>query len=136
MSDYELVTLFAEYNANLQTSLMNYVAVLFAFLIVAYLAASRLEARMVFVVVALFTLVALPQVLNVMGFGYDTAAIAGQIAARAAEDPSGLGWHGTSQPWGPISVSVTRYSTAVVLIVSYLGALIFFFHQRQVGRAQ
>ena len=47
MSDYELVYLFVEHNNALQTSLMNYVAVLFGFLIAGYLVASKLESRMV-----------------------------------------------------------------------------------------
>ena len=136
MTDYELVTLFAEYNGSLQTSLMNYVAVLFAFLIAAYLIAGKLESRMAFIIVTLFTLVALPQLSNVFGYGHDVAAIAGQISARAAENTSSLGWHATSKPWGPFAVSVARYSTAVVLFVSYIGGLVFFFHQRHAGRAQ
>ena len=69
MSDYELIQLFYEILNGLQTALMNYVAVLFAFLIAAYLIADKLESRMAFIIVALFTLVALPQLTNVFGYG-------------------------------------------------------------------
>ena len=136
MSDYELVSLFAEYNGQLQTTLMNYVAVLFAFLIAGYLAADNLELRMVSIIVGLFTLVALPQVINAMGFGHDVAALASQIAVRAAEGSSDVGWHGTTTWLGSTGVPVFRATTIIVIVPSYIGALIFFFHQRHVGRAQ
>ena len=137
MSDYELVYLFVEHNNALQTSLMNYVAVLFGFLITGYLVASKLESRMVFVVVAMFTLVAVPEAINVIGFGSDTAALGSQIAARAAENPAGLGWHGTaSAALGVVGLPVLRFSTIVVMVLSYIGALVFFFHQRRIGKTQ
>ncbi len=46
MSDYELVTLFYVVVDSLQTSFMNYVAVLFAFLIAAYMIADKLKAKL------------------------------------------------------------------------------------------
>ncbi len=46
MSDYELITLFYVFVDSLQTSVMNYVAVLFAFLIAAYLIADKLQAKL------------------------------------------------------------------------------------------
>ena len=136
MSDYELVNLFQLHLINVQTEVMNYVALLFAFLIAAYLIADKLESSMVFIVLGLFTLVVLQQAGPVLGTGHDFAAIAGQIAARAAEEPSGVGWHGAATPWGLTAVSITRFSAGAVLFVSYIGGVIFFFHQRHVGRAQ
>ena len=136
MTDYELINMFVEHMTLLQTILMNYVAVLFAFLIAAYLIAAKLESGMVFIIVGLFTLVALPQAINVIGIGYDTAAIAGQIASRAMQDSSGVGWHGTTTWLGTIGITILRASVLLVLVLSYLGGLIFFFHQRHVGRAQ
>ncbi len=137
MSDYELVYFFMENINALQATFMNYVAVLFAFLIAAYLVAAKLESRMVFVIVGLFTLVALPQTFNIAGHGHDVAALASQIAARAAEDPSALGWHGTATPvLGIVGIPILRFSVVIVVLLSYIGGLIFFFHQRHVGRVQ
>ncbi len=136
MSDYELVDLFTEQLNTLQSSFMDYVAVLFAFLIAAYLVAAKLESRMVTVIVVLFTVVALQHVLPILASGSDFAGVAGQIALRATNDSSSVNWHGAAMPWGPVAISITRYSAVVALIVSYIGGLIFFFHQRRVGRAQ
>ncbi len=136
MTDYELVYFFIEYLNALQTAVMNYVAVLFAFLIAAYLIAGKVQSSMVPIIVGLFTLVALNQLSLVIGNGYDWAAVGFQITARAAEGTSNVGWHGVATPWGPHAVSITRFGAAAVLILSYIGALTFFFHQRKVGRAQ
>ncbi len=137
MTDYELITFFYEGVNSLQVAFMNYVAVLFAFLIAAYLVAARLESSMVFIIVGLFTLVILQQSVTLVGFGYDVAALLSQIAARASEDPTGVGWHGGATPLaGAVGAPVLRFSGAVIMIFSYIGGLVFFFHQRHVGRAQ
>jgi hypothetical protein len=133
MSDYELVSFFVANVEGLQTSMMNYVAVLFAFLIAAYLIADKLESSMVAVAIGLFTLVTLQQASPIIGFGHDAAALAVQIATRAAEDPSSVGWHGAATPLGSTGTPILRFSTIVVLVLSYIGALIFFFHQRHLG---
>ncbi len=136
MTDYELISSFAEYNAMLQTAFTNYVAVLFAFLISAYLIADKLKSGMVPIIVGLFTLVALAQLGSAIGSGYDWAAIGMQIAARATEQTSSVGWHAAATRWGALTISIIRIGLVAILIVSYIGALIFFFHQRHVGRAK
>ena len=136
MTDYELVYFFYDVTDGLQTTFMNFVAVLFAFLIAAYLIADKLDAKIVFVVITLFTLVTMQQVFYAVGFGHDVSALAGQIAARAAEDSSNLGWHGAATHFVGGLIPIFRASVAVVLILSYIGALVFFFHQRHLGRAQ
>ena len=135
MSDYELVYLFMGYTDALQSAFMNFVAVLFAFLLAGHLVANKLESGMVFIVVGLFTILALQQSITVLGLGHDVAGLAGQIGLHAAEDPTGLGWHGTAGPKGSL-MPIMEFSAAVVIMLSYIGALVFFFHQRRVGRAQ
>ena len=136
MSDYEMVDIFLQYSNNLQTHFMNYVAVLFAFLIAAYLIAHKLESSMAFIIIGLFTLVAMIQGVNISGAGHDFASLGMEVAARASQDSTNLDRHGTQTWLGHIGLPFVRFSTAMVVIVSYLGGLIFFFHQRHVGRAQ
>ena len=137
MTDYELIYFFVEYVDGLQAAFMNYVAVLFAFLIAGYLVAAKLKSSMVSIVVGLFTLVVLLQAAVIIGHGYDTSALIGQITERAANPASGIDWHGAANPAaGVAGAAVLRFIPAVVVILSYIGGLIFFFHQRHVGRAQ
>ena len=121
MSDYELVTAFVLNADGLQTTFTNFVAVLFAFLIAAYLVADKLESNMVFIVVGLFTLVAVQQAFNAAGFGNDVAGLARQIAAQAAHDPAGLGWHGTAATLGAVTIPFLRFSALDLVLL--IGAL-------------
>ncbi len=75
MTDYELINLFQLHLVNLQTAVMNYVAVLFAFLIAAYLAADKFESSMVFIIVGLFTLIVLQQAGPIIGTSHDWEVI-------------------------------------------------------------
>ena len=136
MTDFELINSFVVCNEIMQTAFTSYVAVLFAFLIATYLIADKLESSMAPIIVGLFTLVAFNQLSNVIGAGHDWAAVGMQIAARATEQTSSLGWHGAATPWGPLTISIIRFSAAATLVASHIAALIFFFHQRHVGRAQ
>ncbi len=136
MTEFELVYLFNETVNSLQTSFMNYVAVLFAFLIGAYLVADKLETRIVVVVIALFTVVTLQQATPIFGHGYDVAAIATQVAMDASDASSAIRWHSAAQPWGTGIIPTFRFGTMVILVLSYIGAIIFFFQQRHAGRAQ
>ncbi len=135
MTDYELIALFTQVATTLQTTVMNFVAVLFAFLIAAYLIAGKLETKIVFIVVVLFTLITVNLTINAFGFGTDFVGLARQVAERAAQDPSGLGWHGTATTSHAV-LPFLQFSPAAVVILSYLGGLAFFFHQRHIGRAQ
>ena len=65
MSYYELASLFVEYASVLEQTFINYISVLFAFLVAAYMVSSRLDTRMVVVVLILFTAFSLNQILMI-----------------------------------------------------------------------
>ena len=135
MTDYETVSLFLATLETLQSAFTNYVAVLSGFLIAGYLIADKLESRMVVIVITLFTLVVLQQGNTLTGLGYDAASLLGEISAQASEASSSLGWHGGATELGSgIGRIILRFSAIAVLIISYVGGLILFFHQRRVGR--
>ena len=138
MSDYELLYLCMEASNNLQSTLMNFVAVLFAFLIAGYLVADKLDSKMVFILVTLFTLLAYQQVMNTFGFSTDFVGLVNQIQERVLKDPSGLGWTGAASSFATsaFGARTVSFGGIIILIASYIGALTFFFHQRHVGRAQ
>ncbi len=136
MSDYELADLFMGYTGALQSSFMNFVAVLFAFLIAGHLVAGKLQSGMVAIVVGPFTILTLQQSITVLGYGHDVAGLADQIWTQAAENPTSLGWHGTATPVLSSLVPILQFSAIVVGMLSYIGALVFFFNQRRVGRAE
>ena len=86
MSDYELIDLLYQNVNVLQTVIMNFVAVLFAFLIAGYLVADKLGSRIVLIIVTLFTIVALQQALATIGLAHDFVGLIGLLADRASQD--------------------------------------------------
>ena len=135
-SDYQLISLFLEYSLAVNAVFTGYVAVLFAFLIAAYLVAAKLEPAMVFIIVGLFTLVVLQAATPIIGMGSELTGLAGEIAALATHESSSVGRHAMARPWGLVAISTYRFTSITAVALSYIGALIFFFHQRHVGRAQ
>ncbi len=135
MSEYELANLFNEQLRLQQSLFMNYVTVLFAFLIAAYLAADKLKPSMVIIIVGLFTVMTFQMVPATFGAGHDFASVATKIALRATDGQADMSWHGAATPWGAGAINIVRFGSFAMLIISYLAGLIFFFHQRHVGRA-
>ena len=133
MSDYELIDLLYQNISVLQTVIMNFVAVLFAFLIAGYLVADKLGSRIVLIIVALFTIVALQQALATIGVAHDFVGLIGLLADRASQDSSNLGWHSSTLSIKGVGQPVLHYGPTIVIIFSYIGGLIFFFHQRHLG---
>ena len=127
MTDYEVLSLFNEMSANTQGAYMNFVAILSAFLIAGYLAAHRLSKTMTIIVIALFTVAALQEGCVSFLLWGDQLGLMVDMRAHAA-----LSWHGASRV-GPL-LGIFFYSTfAATIIGGYIGALVFFFHQRHVG---
>ncbi len=135
MSDFELVYMFTEDVNSLETAFMNFIAMLTAFLVAGYLVADKLKPSMVFIIVTLFTLAVLQQVLNLFAFQGDLTRITQEMLSRVAEGQSGISWHGSTRHPSIIK-RFMAFNPMAVTVFGYFGALIFFFHQRHVGRAQ
>ena len=127
MTDYELVSLYYEINNGLQVAFMNYVAILFAFLVAGFFAADKLSRPMVGVVIVLFTLAAFQEASEYLAAYSDVLSILPDIRSREALD-----WHLSNQlsDTAETYFNITYVGTA---IIGYLGALFFFFHQRHQG---
>ena len=134
MSDYEMVSIFHENLSLIFTVLMSYVSIVSAYLVVGYLVSAKLQPVMVSIITSLFTLfsITLTFIMNRLA---STFVGIGQEMRRAASDStSSLGWHNvTSEP--EFLSAGAMFAFTALLILTYLGALVFFFHQRRVGLA-
>ncbi len=134
MSNYELLDALYGCIGGVQTVLMNFVAVLFAFLIAGYLVADKLDKIIVIIIVTLFSLVTFNQMLASIGLSSDFAGLLLQLADRAATDPENMGWHSSTLDIREFGLPIMRFSPTVIIVVSYFGGLVFFFRQRYLGR--
>ena len=106
---------------------MNFVTILFAFLIASFFVAAKLNKPMTAVVIIVFTLAALQQGLNVFLQIGDENALVPEILSRDS-----LQWHGTNRI-GENAVPIFNVIYFVTIFFGYIGTLIFFFHQRRQG---
>ena len=127
MTDFELISLFNEYENLTQYSFMNFVTIIFAFLIASFFVAAKLNKPMTAVVIVVFTFASLQQGLSVfLQFG-DQSALVPEILSRDS-----LQWHGANRV-GEIAVEFFAVIYFGTIFFGYIGTLIFFFHQRHQG---
>jgi len=131
MTDYELMSLVVEGINTLWAIFAIYVSIVFAFLVVSYLAASQLAAKIVTIVITLYTLVALWSFWGLNRTAATFAAIIAEIQRAVDEDGSSLGWYpGVSIPDFVLTVFPALITT--IALVAYVGSIAFFFHQRKI----
>ena len=135
MSDFEMFMAVTEAWNTVFSMFTVYLSVTFAFLVTGYLIAAQLKAGVVSIVVALYTAAVAMSGLCIERYIHNAVGIAGELRSAVLAGKSSLGWvgHATEPVW--IAPAV-YFIFLALLIMSYLGALVFFFHQRHVGRAQ
>ena len=130
MTDYELLSILAEFINATWMVFATYVSIVFAFLVAGYLVSNRLTKRMISIVITIYTLVALWSLWGLNRNIATVTAIVAEIKRAVREDGSSLGWVpavGTPDflfPIVPILVTM-------LAVVAYAGSIAFFFHQRK-----
>ena len=131
MADYDLISLFHNSLTLLSQAIMDYVSVTFAFLIAGYFIADKLKSSMVVLIVFLFTSIQIGQLFNMYFLQHDMGVLTTEMALRAANTSFMLPNLVMTNNPGIYYVIVM----GVAIIGCYIGALIFFFHQRRLGLA-
>jgi hypothetical protein len=133
MTDYELLTIFIEFVNTLWIIFATYVSIVFAFIIVSHLVASRLTSRVVSLVITLYTLVAVWSVWGIRQNSISISATVGEMNRRLLEESSTLGWLPILEMPDFVRSIIPNLITLVTFVV-YAGSIVFFFYQRQVER--
>ena len=127
MTDYELMSLFGEYVGQQQVVYMNFVTIIFAYIIASYLVADKLSGPMAAIITILFTVVAFQMGTTSFFLLQDQFGLVPEMATRSA-----LQFHGAVQG-GQTLINMYTILNIITQIIAYVGALIFFFHQRRIG---
>ena len=129
MTEYELSTLIQGQVNSILGSYYYFYSFLSAFLIVGYLVAHRLSAAMALLMNGLF---ALNQLYLLSVIGSQAQALGAMIAEMARlSKAGGLRWLGSVPPPSDWYI----YAPLMILFVSLLASIYFFFHCRRVNRA-
>ena len=135
MTDYEMFSTFSEIVVILNTILMDYVAILFAYLIAAFFVASKLKRSMIIVVTSLFTVFAMYKLYEALFWSFDLIRLQGVMEAALVQSDSSLDWLGFAiyATEGTRGGNLATLLVPLIIVFGYIASLIFFFHQRHQG---
>ncbi len=119
MTDYELLSLYAEYAQLFATMVTVYISVVFAYLLASYVIASKLTSVQFWLLSLLFVFVSFDIVSGVQAHGARTASLQSEILRRieaqnseiAFVDPSGI------PMWWPNVIFVTFLLISLIAVV-------------------
>ncbi len=132
MTDYEIASLFAEYASILEQTFINYISVMFAFLVASYLVAHRLSNAMIGVVLVLYSAFALNQIAMMFAVSSDLRGLELLMVERISQGAEELRFHSGAR--NPLLGLLLGVSGFFAMVGGFVGSLWFFFLQRVATR--
>jgi hypothetical protein len=129
MSEFEMATLFLDFYNHVLSYFELFIATLSAVLIVGYLAGPKLTGTMVAIIIGLFTMITMVCMWHTMGAYSDGTSLAVEIGRIQKMPGSSLHWMFNGNP--PDNFIYFSPILAIVMVLAYLGAVVFFFHSRK-----
>jgi len=130
MTEYEHAILFFELAQAASAVMANYMAIVSAFVVVAYVVSHRLDNVLTIIAVFIYSLFALGLTNEIFQIYSDLSRLGIQIEAKFGAIPeTDLGWFGPLAT-GPEFLYVLPKIIFTMLSLTYLGSLFFFFHRR------
>jgi len=130
MTDSELLSAFMAAVESLWLIFSTYVSIVFAFLVVSYLVANKLQKSLSAIVVALYTLVALWSTWALSRGSMSVTAVAGEMKARTQQGTFSIDWHPAANT-PDILISAIPLLITSIAVLAYIGSIFFFYIQRK-----
>ena len=135
MTDFEMLSMFNQYIVSTAGMLMCFVGIVFGFLLVSHWIGDRIKSVMVGLMVALYTMASGFLILLVNRYSIASNNLANEIKTAVAAGGSPMGWHPVVRE--PESTFIgTTVSVTVLMLLTYVGGLAFFFYERRLGQLQ
>lgn len=133
MSDYELAYLFTVTTDRGSTVFMDFVTILFAFLVASFFGAHQINKAMVWVTMGICGFV---QLLIVSAFSAVTKSVSGiymEMQLRIADGSASFPWSASVSD--PSSLLLVRglWIIPLAMLVALVGSIWFFFERRRIG---
>ena len=132
MTDFEMVSLLDQFISTTWSIFATYVSIVFSFLVVSYLVSNKLTPKIVYLVITLYTLVALWAVWGLNRTSANLGAALAEIRRQVQAGTSSLAWLPAAAVPDFIAAAVPIVVTGVA-VIAYVGSIFFFMHQRNVG---
>ena len=133
MTDFELYYLVLENTSTAFSIFTTYLTIIFAFLVAGHLMGHKISTGMTVVMIALFSLASLICVMVAVRAAEGMAGLAGLISKAIADGQSNLSWMPYGSPNSRVASTMLQTGFLVLLVLAYIGALVFFFQQRRAG---
>jgi hypothetical protein len=130
VSEAELIEVFLNYVALLDSQLLGYISVLSGFIVVSYFAASKLTTLLAGIVVTLYSFTCGLFLTRIVFLRRDFVELHMFMVEQRSANVIDIPWFGTNPPWAS---EMLNYLMIGVTVGGYLGSVLFFFIQR--GRA-
>jgi hypothetical protein len=128
MTEFETATLFYQIVDLATSTSANFLTIISVMLVVSYLAAHKLDTISTVLILVIFSLFALGNINELYSEYSDLVGLGKQLGELGAKPGSSLSWHGfVMERSGPFLGYIPIY-VAMMSILSYLGAIWFFFH--------
>jgi hypothetical protein len=127
VSEAELIEVFLNYVALLDSQLLGYISVLSGFIVVSYFAASKLTTVLAGIVVTLYSLTCGLFLTRIVFLRKDFVELHMFIVEQRSAGVIDIAWFGTNPPWAS---EMLNYLMIGVTVGGYLGSVLFFFVQR------
>ena len=128
MTEYEAYDTIMSLASNTFDLMFGYFSLVFAFLVMSHLAASKLSNKLVGVVIGLYTLASLVININFYALNVDLDSLYVYMLDRKMSGAYDLSWFGMNPVWVPTSLTVLQ---VLLGVGGYFGSLFFFFHSRK-----
>ena len=130
MTEYEYATLFFQLSETAHAAIANFLTVVFAMLVVSYLAADKLDRYATSLLLTAYTLFSLGLAFEIFNLYRDFGELGWELAKYHDANPAAYTWLGmaTDLESGP-----NRFIPAViaaVCVIAYLGSMMFFVRMR------
>ena len=135
MTDFELVSVFMGLVSTLWSIFASYVSIVFAFLVVSYLASRTLKPVIVLIVVSLYTLVAVWAIWALNRNATTLVAVVGEMKRKVAEGNSSLDWHPAAQA-PDFLLAVVPLLVTIIGLLAYFGSVFFLYYHRKYSETQ
>lgn len=126
-----MATLFLDFYNHALSDFELFIATLSAVLIVGYIAGPKLTGTMVAIIIGLFTMVTVVCMWHTIGAYTDGTNLALEIGRIQNAPGSGLHWMFNGNP--PDNFVYFAPTLTAIMVLAYIGAVVFFFHARRQG---
>lgn len=133
MTDYEIAELFTAYFALMQTQIINFATVLFAFLLAGYLIAAKLQRIMAAVIVVIFSAFAFDALMTTWFLAIDVVELQLLMRERVANGSQELAFHAAARDDFTMNLYTVTAIRVITGVLAYLASIWFFFYQRRLG---